>query len=105
MLAQKVENTEDNGLRVTKTAKVAIVETGMLGGVILAAYTLPDITPLKLFLTASAAVFLLGNLLLFRTLRGKPEGRISKDGAWPHIIRALLILAVCWLVILVLHRN
>ena len=76
----------------------------MLGAIVLAGCTLPDRTPLKTFLIASAIIFLLGNVLVFRAPSRNPKSSTPGDGAWPHILRALAILAFSWLIILVLFR-
>ena len=91
-------------MKLTKALKVLIIEVGMLGGIVAAGYALPDNTPLNTFVIASAAVFLLGNVLLIRRLRGESHAAGTRRGPWPHILRALTILAVCWLLILVSRR-
>jgi hypothetical protein len=93
-----------SSVKLAKTSKILIIETGMLGGLIGAGYTLPDSTPLKTFLRVSAAVFVIGNILLFRLLRNDPQAGVSPRGAWPHIFRGLAILVFAWLLILVLRR-
>jgi hypothetical protein len=82
-------------LKLTKTLKVFIIEAGMLSGIVVAGYTLPGNTPLNTFVIASAACFLLGNILLIRQLRNKSYAPDTTRGFWPHILRALTILAVC----------
>jgi hypothetical protein len=67
-----------------------------------AGYTLPGSTPLKTFLSVGAAVVVIGNVLLFRSLRSDPQVGASPRGAWPHIFRPLAILVFAWLLILVL---
>jgi hypothetical protein len=91
-------------LKLTKTLKVLIIEVGMLGGILVALYTVPGNTPLKTFLIASAGVFLLGNVLLMRGFRSKQHAEGSGRRAWFHILRACAILAACWLLILLFRH-
>jgi hypothetical protein len=70
----------------------------MLGGIVLAGYTLPGTTPLRLFLTASGACFVVGNILIVRKAKQIKAGAIpSEKGAWPHIFHALAIWMIFWL--------
>lgn len=57
---------------------VTIIEVAMLLGIIVAVFTLPRSTPLSTFSIISSAVFLTGNVLLFRRLKPKaPIGDTS----------------------------
>jgi hypothetical protein len=91
-------------MKLSKTMKVVIVELGMLGGILVSAYTLPGETPLKTLLIASLAVFFLGNVLLIRKLRTNSDMTPMKRDARPHILRAAIILAVGWALVLLLRR-
>jgi hypothetical protein len=92
-------------LRLTKPGVLAIAEIGMLAGIVLAGYTLPDSTPLKTFATASAAIFLLGSVLIVRALWFGKVGGASDRRAWPHILRAAAILTFVWLIEVVMFRK
>jgi hypothetical protein len=91
-------------LKLKKLLKVLIIEMGMLGGIVIAGYSLPDNTPLITFIIASAAVFVLGNVLMIRRLRMGSYAAGRGGGPWPHILPAFAILAVCWILILILRR-
>ena len=54
----------------------------MLGGIGVAGYTLPDSTPLKTFVISSAAIFLLGNILLILRLRRNSYAAGSERGPY-----------------------
>lgn len=84
-------------MKLTKTLKVFIVEAGMLGGIVVAAFTLPESTPLKTFLIASAGIFLLGNVVLIRGLRSGSPAEASKGDARAQMKPWLLLAAIwCW---------
>jgi hypothetical protein len=87
-----------------KKSTIIFLELGMLAGIVVAGYTLPESTPLRTFLLASGACFVAGNLLLFRKLKQIKLGEGSRADAWTHIFRALAILAVFWLLSLVFRR-
>jgi hypothetical protein len=88
-----------------KKSTIIFLELGMLAGIVVAGYTLPESTPLRTFLLASGACFVAGNLLLFRKLKQLKLGESpTKAGAWTHIFRAFAILAVFWLLSLVFRR-
>src|SRR5665213_4133933 len=87
-------------LNLTKALKVIIIEGGMVGGVVVAGYTLPDNTPLKTFAIASVAMLVLGNVLMIRALRIQSSIASTKRSAWTHILRAFAILTVAWLLVL-----
>jgi hypothetical protein len=88
-----------------KKSTIIFLELGMLAGIVVAGYTLPESTPLRTFLLASGACFVAGNLLLFKKLKQiKLGGGSTKVGAWTYIFRALAILAVFWLLSLVFRR-
>jgi hypothetical protein len=77
----------------------------MLAGILLAGYALPGSTPLRIFLIASAACFVIGNIFLVREIkRVNAEARLVKNGPWPHLFRVLVILAISWLFILLFSR-
>lgn len=101
----KVSWRARKALRLTKPALLVIAEVGMLSGIVLAGYTLPGDTSLKTFGMASAAIFLLGNVLIVRALWFKSFEPGSGRRAWPHIIRAFAILALFWLVEVVMFRK
>lgn len=89
-----------------RKSTVIFVELGMLGGIVVAGYTLPDNTPLWTFLAASGACFLVGNIFLVKKLKeGKSKIPIAQGKPWGHILRALAILAVSWLLILLLYKH
>lgn len=90
-------------MKLSKTMKVVIVELGMLGGILVSAYTLPGETPIKTFLIASLAVFVIGNVLLIGRLRTNFEATPTKCDARPHILRAAIILAAGWALVLLLR--
>jgi hypothetical protein len=92
-------------LRLTKPGVLVIAEVGMLAGIVVAGYTLPGNTPLKQFATASAAVFLLGNVLIVLALWFRKTDDGDDRRAWPHILRAFAILAFVWLVEVVIFRK
>jgi hypothetical protein len=72
---------------------VVLIELGMLAGIVVAGYTLPDSTPLRTFLIASGICVASGNVLLFRKLNRVKSGEgVPKSDAWAHIFRAPLYL-------------
>jgi len=69
---------------------IIFIELGMLAGIVLAGYTLPGSTPLRAFLVAAAACFVVGNVLLARKIRQTRAGNSYKEKRpWLHIFRAL----------------
>jgi hypothetical protein len=88
-----------------KKSTIMSIEFGMLAGIVVVGYTLPDSTPLRTFLLFSGFYFVCGNLLLFRKLKRIKSGEGNpKTGAWTHIFRAFTILAIFWLLSLVFFR-
>jgi uncharacterized membrane protein len=82
---------------------IAFTELGMIGGIVIAGYLLPGSMSLSVFLIASGLCFAAGNIFLFRKIK---IGKSSSNGKpWPHIFRALGILAVVWLLILLLSKR
>ena len=80
-----------------KISTLVFIELGILGGIVLAGYTLPGTTPLPVFLTASGICFVAGNIFLARRVkRLKAEKSPVESGPWPHLFRALAIVAVVW---------
>jgi hypothetical protein len=78
----------------------------MLGGIIAAGIMLPDSTSLSVFLLASGAIFVVGNILLFRKIKQVNTGDIvTKAGTWPHILRAFAILTVAWIFLWLFSRK
>ena len=78
----------------------------MLAGIILAGYSLPGNISLSVFLVASGAVFIAGNILLVKAIKPIRSGETSvKGGPWPHILRALAILVGGWLLVLLLSKR
>jgi hypothetical protein len=89
-----------------RKSTVVFVELGMLVGIVVAGYALPDSTPLRTFLIASGICFACGNVLLYRKLKQIRSGESAPDsGAWKHIFRALTILAIFWLLSLIFFRH
>jgi hypothetical protein len=89
-----------------KKSTIVLIELGMLAGIVVAGYTLPDSTPLRTFLIASGLCFAGGNLLMFRNYQRIKSGEGTlKTGAWTHIFRAFTILAIFWLLSLVIFRR
>jgi hypothetical protein len=81
-----------------KRSTIVFIELGMLAGIVVTGYTLPGSTPLRVFLIASGACFVVGNILLARKIKQLKAGETpAKKGPWPHIFRALAILAIFWL--------
>lgn len=92
-------------MKLTKTLKVIIIEVGMFGGVVVAGYTLPDNTPLRTFAIASVAMLVLGNVLMIRALRSQSSIVGTQRSAWPHVLTALAILTVAWLLVLLMRLS
>lgn len=89
-----------------KKSTIVLIELGMIAGIILAGCVLPGNTSLSVFLIASGAVFIAGNILLVQTIKAIRARESSvKSGPWPHILRALAILAGGWLLSLLLSRR
>ncbi|HVB34240.1 MAG TPA: hypothetical protein VNJ52_07730 [Patescibacteria group bacterium] len=89
-----------------KKSAIAILELGLLGGIVLAAYTLPARTPLWVFLAGSAAWLVAGNVFLIRAIKEAKNRKIAgQDGPWPHLIRACVILVIAWLLALLASRG
>jgi hypothetical protein len=81
-----------------KKSTIVFIELGMLGGIIVAGYTLPGSTPLPVFLIGSGICFAIGNILLVRKVKQIKAGDSpAKGGPWPHLFRAFAILAIFWL--------
>jgi hypothetical protein len=88
---------------MSKLAIVAI-ELGMIGGMVVGLYLVPESTPLPTFLIASGVCFVTGNVLLFRKVR-QNKSDVPAGKPWTHFFRAFAILAVGWLLILLLYRR
>lgn len=89
-----------------KKLTIILIEIGMLCGIVFAGYTLPDSTPLSIFLMASGTCFVLGNVLLIKKLNEAKSGKIGPSSKfWTHMLRVLVILAICWLLTLIFHRG
>ena len=52
-----------------KRSTIVFIELGMLAGILVTGYTLPGSTPLRVFLIASGACFVVGNILLARKIK------------------------------------
>ena len=88
-----------------KKSTIVFIELGMLAGIVITGYMLPDSTPLRTFLIASGVCFAGGNVLLFRKLKRIKSGEgTPKTGVWTHIFRAFTILAIFWLLSLFFRR-
>lgn len=84
-------------MKLTKTLRVFIIQAGMLGGIVVAAFALPDNTPLKTFLIASAGIFVLGNVVLIIGLRSRSTAKGFKGDARSQMKPWLLLTAIwCW---------
>jgi hypothetical protein len=89
-----------------KKFKIAILEVGMIGGIILAGYSLPGNTRLSVFLVASGLFFAAGNIFLFRLFKQTKGGEGVEGGkAWPHTLRAIAIVTIVWLLVLLLSKR
>jgi len=79
----------------------------MLAGIVAAGYMLPGSTSLPVFLAASGACLLVGNILLVKKIKqAKVGGSPAREkGPWLHIFRALAILAIFWLLSLLIFRR
>jgi hypothetical protein len=63
-----------------KRSTIVFIELGMLAGIVLTGYTLPGSTPLRVFLIASGACFVAGNILLARKIKQIRAGKSHKKG-------------------------
>jgi hypothetical protein len=89
-----------------KRSTIVFIELAMLAGIIIAGYSLPGRTPLRVFLIASGACFMVGNILLARKIKQIDAGEHApKGGFWPHLFRAFVILAIGWLLIFLLFKK
>jgi hypothetical protein len=89
-----------------KKSTIMLIELGMLAGIVVVGYTLPDSTPLRTFLIASGLCFAGGNLLLFINLKRIKSGEgTPKTGAWTNVFRAFTILVIFWLLSLIFFRR
>ena len=89
-----------------KRSTIVFIELGMLAGIVVAGYNLPGTTPLSVFLIASGVCFVVGNIFLVRKIkRIKAEKSPVVSGPWPHLFRALVILAAVWLLSLLLFKR
>lgn len=86
--------------RIGLKTRILMVELGMLGGIIVALYTVPSNTRLSIFLIASGLCFAFGNIMLFlRFRREKGETVEAKNSSHHHSLRALAILAAGWILV------
>jgi hypothetical protein len=92
-------------MQVRKTT-IVFIELGMLGGIVLAGYTLPDNTPLWMFLVASVVMFVSGNALLLRRLKENSSSNeaVPTEFFWPRLFSVLAILAILWILGLMVRR-
>jgi predicted membrane channel-forming protein YqfA (hemolysin III family) len=85
--------------RLPRAVLVAIIETGMVLGCIVALFTVPDTTRLSTFLFICCGTLILGNILLFRALK-KPidlNRKVEKtDTATQICLFALIFLPLLW---------
>jgi len=87
-----------------KKRTIVLIELGMLGGIVLALFTVPENTPLLTFVLASGVCFLIGNILLYWKIKAVKTGQTASEaGAWPHLIRAFAILGTAWIAMLLLR--
>lgn len=94
------------GAHTVKRSTIVFIELGILGGIIVAAYTLPGSTPLRVFLMASGAVFVVANILLARRIKQIKSGESpAMGGLWPHILRAFAILTIFWVLSFLLFKR
>ena len=81
-----------------KKKTILVVELAMLLGIVMSAFTVPRSTPLLTFLIISGAVFVLGNVLLFKkTKETSFEGDLHKLRRSSRFYRVLALLALYWL--------
>jgi hypothetical protein len=111
-LEEAATNLGFSGARVRKRcfslkrSTIVFIELGMLAGIVVTGYTLPGSTPLRVFLIASGACFVVGNVLLARKIKQIKAGESpAKKGPWQHIFRALAILAIFWLLNFLLFKH
>jgi hypothetical protein len=87
-----------------KKLTIVFIELGMLGGIVIAAYTVPERTPLLTFLVASSACFIAGNALLIVEARRVKAGEDSSTAVWVHILRAIALVTLFSLIALIFRR-
>jgi hypothetical protein len=84
-----------------KKSTIVFVELGMLLGIIAAGYLLPGATPLRTFLFAGGSCFVLGNILLIRSIRHVGAQANNDKRVWPLATHSSSICDIGgWLVLL-----
>lgn len=91
-------------MAISKMYKICIVEVGILAGIVLSAFTVPRSTRLDVFLIASFAIFLVANIILFRSFR-QSNSSLSPDRTKfnRHLRNTALILSVPLVLYLLMH--
>ncbi|HTF66662.1 MAG TPA: hypothetical protein VK638_28665 [Edaphobacter sp.] len=78
-------------------AILVLVETGVVLGIIVAALALPPSTPLFAFVVIGAIVFIIGNGLLFASIRVSKRSTGNNPGFWMRILKVYGISVAAWL--------
>lgn len=79
------------------TAIIVTVEIAMLGGIVVAALSLPRSTSLLTFVIVSICAVVTGNILLYRRLSRRSQGELLRSGKGGSPWRVLIPLLICWL--------
>jgi hypothetical protein len=81
-----------------KKSTIVFIELGMIGGILIAGYTLPGDTSLLVFLIASSGCFLMGNLLLAAKVKGRKADQVpGRKAFWIRMLQVFIILGIIWL--------
>ncbi len=88
-----------------KKRTIVIVELGMVGGIVVALYLVPDDTRLSTFLIASGLCFLAGNVLLFARARKTTDPvKAGETNLWVRVLRVFAICGGAWILIWLLAK-
>jgi hypothetical protein len=91
---------------VKRPVVIAIIEIAMLLGIVLAAFILPRSTPLWIFLTASGACLLGGNIYLFVGLKRGDQARAAGiPTRKPRVNLVIITMGILLLLLYLVNRR
>jgi hypothetical protein len=84
---------------------IVFIELGMLAGIVLTGHTLPGSTPLRVFLIASGACFVVGNIFLAEKIKQIKAGESPREKRTVAAHCSSSISAISWLLNFLLFRR
>ena len=89
---------------MTKTT-IVFFEIGLMGGIVLAALTVPRSTSLSTFMIISAAFVIVGNIFLVKKPHSTGVGEpAAKKKFWTGIYKVMAVCTIYWILWFLLQR-